>query len=313
MLDESAAMLAAELARREVKHVQMRELLDWLAFHRFCGRQRGLCAALDVPPAYLSQYKSGKGTHGQMSPAHLDTRYKRFFAAIARAGLPTVIPTAANDDGLCPGGTPLASAGGGPPQTAATVAPQPALLTVNMAELKNQGGDASITSLGAAVVADQRWLMARPGGGAPLHLRDGLRGRRAFALRRSSAMGGRIFEWWIQRLEARHDPAHHGAPLWVARELTDSPAIVEQVIIGQRKIPSSGLHGGPSSAALLALAIAEYCGVGVRIHATGFTGLLHPAVQEFLDHAASAAGLTEAEAPVRLNALREVGLSYLVY
>ena len=163
-----------------------------------CGRQRGLCAALEVPPAYLSQYKSGKGTHGQMSPAHLDTRYKRFFAAIARAGLPTVIPTAANDDGLCPGGTPLASAGGGPPQTAATVAPQPALLTVNMAELKNQGGDASITSLGAAVVADQRWLMARPGGGAPLHLRDGLRGRRAFALRRSSAMGGRIFEWWIQ-------------------------------------------------------------------------------------------------------------------
>ena len=88
--------------------------------------------------------------------------------------------------------------------------------------------------------------------------------------------------------------------------------MIEQVIIGRRKIQSTGLHGGPSSAALLALAVAEYCGVA-RIHATAFTGLLHPAVQEFLDHAASAAGLTEAEAPVRLNALREVGLSYLVY
>ena len=79
--------------------------------------KRLVCAALEVPPAYLSQYKSGKGTHGRMSPAHLDTRYERFFAAIARAGLPTVIPTAANDDGLCHGGTPLASAGGGQPQT----------------------------------------------------------------------------------------------------------------------------------------------------------------------------------------------------
>ena len=32
MLDESAKMLAAELAHREVKHVQMRELLDGLTF-----------------------------------------------------------------------------------------------------------------------------------------------------------------------------------------------------------------------------------------------------------------------------------------
>ena len=302
-----------ELAHREVKHVQMRELLDWLTFHRFCGRQRGLCAALELPPAYVSQYKSGKGGRGTMSPAHLDKRYERFVAAIARAGLPTVIPTAANDDGLWHGGTPLASAGGGQPQTAATAAPEPALLTVNMAEVKNQGGDAYISSLGAAVVADRRWQMARPGGGAPLHLRDGLRGRRAFALRQGSAMGGRSFEWWIRRLEARHDPILHGAPLWVARELTDSPADDEQVIIGRRKIPSTGLHGGPSSPHLLALAIAEYCGAGVRINGLAFTGLLHPAVQECLDNAASAAGLTEPEAPVRLNALREVGLLHLLY
>ena len=153
--------------------------------------------------------------------------------------------------------------------------------------------------------AARRWS-----GGAPLHLRDGLQGRRAFAFRQGSATGGRSFEWWIQRLEARHDPILHGAPLWVARELTDSPANVEQVIIGRRTIPSTGLHGGPSSAALLASAVAEYCGVA-RINALAFTGLLHPAVQEFLDNAASAAGLTEPEAPVRLNALREVGLSYL--
>ena len=69
-------MLAAELAHREVKHVQMRELLDWLTFHRFCGRQRGLCAALELPPAYVSQYKSGKGGRGTMSPAHLDVRMR---------------------------------------------------------------------------------------------------------------------------------------------------------------------------------------------------------------------------------------------
>jgi len=110
-------------------------------------------------------------------------------------------------------------------------------------------------------------------------------------------MGGRTFEWWIESLDARHDQSHHGAPLWVARELTGSISSLGQSIIGRWKHPETGAYAGPSSPALLGAAIARHCNVDVRVRGLALTGLIHESVQELLDVAAERAGLMKPEAP----------------
>ena len=282
----------------------MRELISWLASHHFRGKQVDLCEALNMRAPYVSQYKTGKGTHGVMMLSELDKRHRFISDAISKAGLPHQIPAmAAPTDAVRAEASPTATAS--VPQPAAkssglTPAPQKAVLTANLSEIEGaqEGGQVHVMSLGVPVI-DPRWQIDRPGGGAALHLRDGLRGRRAFAARRGSSMGGRSFEWWVEQLDARHDPAQHGSPLWVARELNGTLATLGQRIIGRWKNPSTGLHGGPSSPALLAEAIAAHCTSEVRINGLVFTGLLHPLIRELLDVAAEAAGLVEPVAPAK--------------
>jgi hypothetical protein len=107
--------------------------------------------------------------------------------------------------------------------------PQPpgllnSVLTVGLKDVKGakEGGQVSILSVGLPIASDVRWQMSRPGGGALLRLRNGLRGRRTISARGSGAMAGRSFEFWVERLDARGDKAEHAGPLWVARELPTS-------------------------------------------------------------------------------------------
>ena len=286
----------------------MRDHIAWLVQHHFGGKQARLCDAVGMAPAWLSLYKKGKNGHGkELDLSELDTRHGWLLRALGRQGLPLETPAAAAPTNLPAGGRGGAAEGGGaaetpqqpvaPPQRPAAP-PKAPVLSVNLKDVigANQGGQVHITSLGVAV-ADVRWKMERPGGTAPLYLRNGLRGQRSFRARYGSVTAGRTFEWWIEQLDARHDQAHHGAPLWVARELTRSVSSLGQRIIGRWKDPKSGAHAGASTPALLAAAMARHCNVTVRISGLAVTGLIHKSVQELLDVAAESAGLMEKEAP----------------
>jgi len=73
----------------------MRELIKWLTTHHFRGKQVAFCEAVNLQPAYVSKYKSGKGSHGQMLLSQLDARHHALSAAIAKAQLPTEVPETA--------------------------------------------------------------------------------------------------------------------------------------------------------------------------------------------------------------------------
>ena len=280
--------------------------IAWLVVHRFGGKQARLCDAVGMAPAWLSLYKAGKNGRGkELDLSELDTRHSWLRRALERQGLPLETPAAAVPTNLPASGRGGAAEGGGAAETpqqpaskaAATAPLRAAILSANLREVQGakEGGQVHITKLGIAV-ADVRWKMSRPGGGAPLFLRDGLRGQRAFAARQGSTMGGRSFEFWVEPLDARHDPAHHGGPVWVARELTGTLNLGQR-IIGRWSQPGSAVHLGPSSPALLVTAISRHCGIGARINGMAFTGLIHKSVQELLDVAAESAGLMEKEAP----------------
>jgi len=307
-----AEMLAAERGKRMAKHTQMRALIAWLVEHRFSGKQSKFCDTIRLAPAELSRYKNGKTCNGaEMLLSDLDARHRWLRGALQKAQLSLEIPVAGaipteTNAGM---GTSCSAAATSahaisealPHQSAdATVTnapPKAAFLSVNLREVESakEGGQVHFVNLGVPV-ADVRWQMDRPGGGRSLHLRDGLRGRRSLCARRGSVLGGRVFEWWLEPINSRQDLAHHGAPLWVARELNGSISSLGQRIIG--RFPSaSGGHVGPSSPFLLATAIARHCNIDVRIQGLALTGLIHPAVQELLDAAAESAGLMEQETP----------------
>ena len=71
-------------------------------------------------------------------------------------------------------------------------------------------------------------------------------------------MAGRSFEWWLEAIDARHDPTHHGGPLWVARELGRISELGKRIV--GRWQGGDGRHAGPSSPGLLTKAIAAHCG-----------------------------------------------------
>jgi hypothetical protein len=315
-----AEMLAAERANRMAKHTQMRALIAWLVEHRFAHKQVTFCDAIGLAPVELSRYKNGKTSKGkEMMLSELDTRHKWLCTALQKAQLPLEIPIAGaipaspfppHDSGSA--SIPVAMPQQPASSTVNTAPPKAAVLTVNLRDVEgaHQGGQVHLVNLGVPV-ADVRWQIARPG--PPLYLRDGLRGRRSLAARRGSTLGGRIFEWWVETINSRQDLAHHGGPLWVARELNGSISCLGQRIIGRFPTASGG-HVGPSSPFLLATAIARHCGVEVRIQGLVLTGLIHPAVQELLDAAAESAGLQEPEAPaapVSTFGARSGGLSGL--
>ena len=281
--------------------------IAWLVVHRFGGKQARLCDAVGMASAWLSLYKAGKNGRGkELDLSELDKRHSWLLRALERQGLPLETPVAAVPSNLPASGMGGAAEGGGAAETApqqpaskiaAMAPPRAVVLSVNLRDVQGakEGGQVHIINLGTAV-ADVRWKVNRPGGTGHLYLRDGLRGRRAFAARQGSTMGGRTFEWWIEPLDARHDPAHHGGPVWIARELTGKLASLGQRIVGRAAHPVSAVHGGPSSPALLVTAIARHCGIEARHHGLAFTGLIHKSVQELLDVAAEAAGLVGPEA-----------------
>ena len=296
-------------------HEQMRALVAWLVEHRFAGKQAKFCDALGMAPAWYSGYKKGTNCHGkQLTITELDVRFWRLRGALAKAQLPLEITTAgatptaetnptetnphARGSNHVAAASAHASSATTPQQPAnANVTKAPPILSVSLLEVKGakEGGQVHLINLGVPV-ADARWQVDRPGGGHCLRLRDGLRGRRSFAARRGSAMGGRAFEWWVEPIDSRHDLAHHGGPVWVARELDGSISSIGQRIIG-RFCSATGVHSGPSTPALLVKAVAQHCNVNTRHSGPAFVGLVHPSVQELLDTAADAAGLAPPEVP----------------
>ena len=77
------------------------------------------------------------------------------------------------------------------------------MLTLNLSEVASvhQGGQLLILDLGQeqAEPSDSRWEINA--GGETLRLRPGLRARYTFGAR-SSTLGGRTFEWWVETLSS---------------------------------------------------------------------------------------------------------------
>ena len=284
-------------AARLRKHDEMRALLTWLEVHRFRGKQ-ALADALGCDRSMLSHYMHGTGRHGgKLLSPDLAKMHGQLLSGLRRADLPTEIPplpadpagaslTATSASSAAARSTPASAARSTPAFAAPVQAPKHPVLTVALADVEDarEGGHVHIMALGQPVERDLRWIVDAPGsdGASMLRLRDGLRGRRTFKARAGSSMGGRTFEWWVERLEDRRDPTYHGGPLWVARELTGTMATLGERIVGRALVASGGGQAGKSTAALLCRAIERHC-EGAKQKAVAFTGLIHPSVQMLLE------------------------------
>ena len=316
--EETAAVEAlraerhARQAQQQQRDPEMRDLLKWLvASHhpptRSGKSQAALARTIGMEPQRLSEYMSGKGKNGPLSQTDLDGRHFELRRALERSEAPLEIrpsPSPAAAEAAAPTATtrpPTPATAAAASSSAAPAAsrtpplppPKAPLLTLNLGEVESakEGGLVYITAVGVAVGGDPRWQIERPGGGPPLRLRAGLRGRRTISARGSSAIAGRSFEWWLETIDARHDAAVHGGPCWVARELGRISELGKR-IVGRQQV-GDGRYAGPSSPGLLTKAIRAHCGAEQRMNALPFTGLLHPALHELLDAAEAGAGLAE--------------------
>ena len=308
-------------ARQAQRDPEMRDLIRWLVAHhqpseRKGTSQAGLARAIDMEPRRLSEYMSGKGKHGLISSSDLTSRHSELRRALERSGAPLKIGShailasgvAADDSTSSTADANVAASFSAAAPTTSRQLPLPPpkapMLVMQLGELEGakEGGFVFITALGVAIGGDSRWQIGRPGGGPPLRLRVGLRGRRTISSRGSSAMAGRSFEWWVETIDARHDAACHGGPLWVARELGRHSELGKR-IVGRGQ-------GGPSTSAMLTSAIAAHCGAVERLQHLPFTGLLHPAMHELLDAAEAGAGLVD-PAPLPAFGARAGGLAKL--
>ena len=310
-------------AQRERRDPEMRKLIrclvaNWRPPARSGKSQASLARLIGLEPQRLSEYMSGKGKNGPLSRPELDSRHFELHRALVRVAAPLEIQPGVPDsttttacDAACDAASAdaAASAASAASSTVSSSSdassstapfkqpsppppPKAPVLTMRLGEVEGakEGGFVYITALGVAVGGDPRWQIERPGGGQPLRLRNGLRGRRTLTARGSSPMAGRSFEWWVDVMDARHDAAHHGGPLWVARELGRHSEVGKRII--GRWQGADGRHAGPSSPGLLTKAIAAHCGAEERLLPIPFTGLIHPAMHELLDAAEGAAGLT---------------------
>ena len=285
------------------KHPQLRELLAWLVQTKCSGSQAALARKLQLRPAFLSEYNTQMARSVKLTSTQLNTYHAKISAAILAAELPTMLPLA--EPGLA---TPSPSTNASlprtqskcfnnsiPPPTAPPKSNAPvAVLTLNLSEVAgHQGGQVLILDVGQVQEQDPdpRWMLNVKG--TPLRLRPGLRARYTFGVR-SSALGGRTFEWWIETLVSDAELNHNGGPLWVAREVTGKAAIhvsavharsdVGARIIGRAVAAASGTFTGPSTPALLWRAIERRCELpvlSVRAELV-LCGLTHPKVQQLL-------------------------------
>ena len=93
--------------------------------------------------------------------------------------------------------------------------PQKAVLSLKMSEIKGKhaGGAVHVMALGEPMT-DPRWQITCPGTGGEqqLRLRLGFRARHTAT---GGSLGGRTFEFWLERLESA-ELALNGGPLWYA-------------------------------------------------------------------------------------------------
>ena len=260
----------------------------------------------------ISRYLSGKDCRGKvLCPVKLQKAYTSLMEDLRRNNLPCAVPhaptTSSRDDS-----NPAASSS--PSQTSPldvatttadttthiTAHPSSSssrpdgrttfILTVDLKEIKGckDGGHAVIMGLGMppADPTDLRWqLDFKSIGTHALLIREGMCGRRTF---KRGKMEGRTFEWIVSTLEDQNEIQHAGGPLWLAREITAASWAIADVsgfnIVGRRLPPSSGMHTGPSSPALLWRAIEAIHGAPKQ-NALACCGLTHPHVQELIGYA----------------------------
>ena len=206
------ARIEEKRQRRLQKHPQLRQHMAWLVAQHCNGSQAALARKLQLRAASLSEYNTGMARSQRLSQMQLDAYHTRISAAIERAELP-LQPPSAEPSRVSPTTVPNTNA---PPPTehknpkvrapsaapAASTAPV-AVLTLNLSEVASvhQGGQLLILDLGQeqAEPSDSRWEINA--GGETLRLRPGLRARYTFGAR-SSTLGGRTFEWWVETLSS---------------------------------------------------------------------------------------------------------------
>ena len=139
-------------------------------------------------------------------------------------------------------------------------------------------------SLGAAApVDDVRWIISARG--QLLRIPLGYRARYTFGARAAFELGGRTFEFEVEKLDSRTELHLNGAPLWVGKEITGTVLDLSQRRIIGRAYSKRGTHVGESSPARLWREILAYCELPDRHHgnALDLCGLTHPRVIEVLD------------------------------
>ena len=261
--DEQTAIDAVR-RERQTRHERTRNLIRWLTATRFVGKQAQLAGQLNVTSPWLSNYMHGKNSKGaKLDDSQLNERASTISHALRRTDLPTEVPAAAEataTNSSNPAANAAADATTTNPRTTSKSSatdpvsmrpkqwvPKAAVLSVKLADVSgwSQGGHCHIMALGVPVLGDGRWQIRCPGSssGSVLQLRVGLRGRRAISARSHASVAGRVFEWWVEVMECRHDISCHGGPLWVARELNSSMTTLGQRIIGRAAIERGGYSG----------------------------------------------------------------------
>ena len=247
---EAARIEAARQARLD-KIPALRRIVVTLCESR---SQCSLAAEISWSPVYLAQFMTGKRNGKVINRISMNALHSTLTSALARAGLPST------EFELEPGHREAPAPPPPPPPPLPPPTRQP--LPVWSVKIGDAGGDHSggllhIMSIGVPPIRDddldgpELWAYPCPArGGAEdglvLRLRLGLRGRITFGAR-VTGLGGRTFEWEIERLHAPLEPEVHNGPLWVARELTGTVNDLNaERIIGRAVGRGTGRYVGAS-------------------------------------------------------------------
>ena len=253
---KSARIEAARHARHD-KHPSFRRLLAALVVSSF-GTQGALAAKLGCAPSKLSRYMTGMHRGKSIQQIQLNSIHSDLVRSLDRAKLPS---TEALWLSVQSGVQPAAPS---PPPQEPEPKPVPIakrampLFLVDVCDrAQKKGGRVHVMALGTTPAAtDTRWAFPCPARGDDprnrlLRVRFGLRARITFGVG-VRGLGGRTFEWEVQKIDDELEFAHDGGPLWVGWELTGTvQGLLKEPIIGRKLGKGSGRHTGPSSPALI--------------------------------------------------------------